>query len=603
MKLRINKVVAASAFTAVSAMSAHTANAFTFTTGDVDGNFDSAYTAGLGYRLKSPSCQLVGDSAECGGTADAAQWSNGDDGDLNYKKNKLFTAYLKGTNELYLNDSNLGVKFLARATYFYDFAANNTSRTDLSSAAYAQMVRNIRLLDLWAEKDFSLNDQSAHVRVGNQVLNWGESLFLSGGINATNSYDYQKLLVPGTQLKEAVLPAPMIEFESALGKGVSMSAYYQFGWNGNVYPAVGSYFSTSDSLNNGAVPLSTNSNNYNIGGADGATIAGSGSRVTTAQTYTNLVNGQYSGAPYNSIGTPVAGNVYGKNSGQYGISFHFKPRSVAADFGVYYLRYNDKAPVLNINTAGAYEYQYLNSRQLFGLSTNFQVGDWAFGGELAYRPHDAVSLSGCYGADGPTDANTNSVAGYCPMYEDKKNINLDLTALLSITPANYPMILKGLGGASAANLSMEMSVTKFPGVNGNSPVYTTINGVAVKQVASAGYVTWLNNASSANAQAIGVGTSTSAGAVIDFNWTYDGSLIKGWQVTPGATYSRTLFGNTPTYTANYLHNASSVNIYLLFAHNPATWQAGLNYTQYMGRAPYQYYNDRDFFGAFLTRNF
>jgi len=282
MKRRITKALSVGAMTAMSASMAH---AFTFSVGTIDGNFDSAYTAGLGYRLQSPSCQLTGDPGYCGGSANTAQWANGDDGDLNYKKNSLYTAYLKGTNELYLSDPTLGVKFLARATYFYDFAAAETDRTELSSAAYAQMVRNIRLLDLWAEKDFTLNDESAHVRVGNQVLNWGESLFLAGGINATNAYDYQKLLIPGTQLKEAVLPAPMAEFEAALGHGLSVAAYYQVGWNQNIYPAVGSYFSTNDTLGNGGVPASISTQNGNVAGLDGATIAGSGTRAATGSAY------------------------------------------------------------------------------------------------------------------------------------------------------------------------------------------------------------------------------------------------------------------------------------------------------------------------------
>lgn len=600
MKRQITKALSVCAMTTMSASMAH---AFTFNVGPVDGDFDSAYTAGLGYRLESPSCQLTGDPSYCGGSANTAQWANGDDGDLNYKKNQLFTAYLKGTNELYLDDPTLGAKFLVRATYFYDFAAANTDRTELSSAAYAQMVRNITLLDLWAEKDFTIDDESAHVRVGNQVVNWGESLFLAGGINATNSYDYQKLLIPGTQLKEAVLPAPMLEFESGLGHGLSMAAYYQFGWNKNIYPAVGSYFSTNDTLGNGAEPASVSTSNGNVAGLDGATIVGSGTRSATSTAYSNLVSGAYAGAPYNSVGVPIAGSIYGQNSDQYGISFHYKPTSIEADFGFYYMKYNDKSPVLNVTSNGEYQYQYLNDRQLLGLSTNFQLGDWAIGGELAYRPHDAVSLSGCYGANGPIDANTNAASGSCPLWEDKKNINLDVDGILSITPANYPVVLKALGGADTATLSLEVGVTKFPGISSNSTITRTINGQQVQQIPASGYVTWLNNPSSANATPIGVGTSTSAGVVADFNWTYDGTLIHGWQVTPGVTFSRTLAGDTPTFSANYLQDTSSLNFYLLFNQNPTVWQAGLNVTVYMGPEAYQYYGDRNFVGAFVTRNF
>ena len=55
------------------------------------------------------------------------------------------------------------------------------------------------------------------MRAGNQVISWGESLFLPGGLNSTNAIDIMRLSQPGTQLKEVFLPAPMISFASGLG--------------------------------------------------------------------------------------------------------------------------------------------------------------------------------------------------------------------------------------------------------------------------------------------------------------------------------------------------------------------------------------------------
>jgi hypothetical protein len=279
------------------------AAAYTFDTGisDMQGSWVSSITGGMATRTQNPKCSLTGDpnANGCGAGANTAQWSNGDNGDLNYRKGQPYSAYLSATSELLLTMPTEGYKFLIRGTALYDFAASSTNRTELSPAAYNQVVRNAELLDLWAQKDFNIGDERAHVRVGNQVINWGESYFASGGINATNSLDIQKLYIPGTQLKQALLPAPMISFASGLPAGFSSEGYLQVQWNGNKYPPVGSYWSTSNVFGRGALPGSFNSNNFNVGAIDAGTIAGPNSNNNGAinTISSNLVNGAYTGLP------------------------------------------------------------------------------------------------------------------------------------------------------------------------------------------------------------------------------------------------------------------------------------------------------------------
>jgi hypothetical protein len=153
--------------------------------------------------------------------------------------------------------------------------------------------------------------------------------------------------------------------------------------------------------------------------------------------------------------------------------------------------------------------------------------------------------------------------------------------------------------ADTAVLSVELVGVDYPGIRNS--VTRTINGQTVVQLSDAGYVNWLD----ANGNPKAVGTSLSGGAIADFNWTYDGTAIAGWQLTPGVTYFTALFGETPTATASYMSGAQSLNFYLLLNQNPATWQFGLNYTTFFGgnQAWSQPYRDRDFVGAFVTRNF
>ncbi|ACC73969.1 DUF1302 domain-containing protein [Paraburkholderia phymatum] len=596
----------------VSALATVPAFGYSFNTGigDLEGQWNTNLTGGLSIRTKSPSCSLTGDpnANNCGSAANTAQWANGDDGDLNYRKGQPTSAYLSLTSELLLTMPSEGYKFMIRGTGLYDFAAKYTDRTQLDPAAYNQLVRDVELLDLWGQKDFNLGDERAHVRVGNQVINWGESYFASGGINATNSLDIQKLLVPGTQLKQALRPAPMVSFASSLPAGFSTEAYLQWQWNGNKYPPVGGFWSASDVFGRGAQPGSVSGNNFNVSGIDAGTIAGQSnggqiSNGTLNATNTNLVNGAYTGLPTSPIGVPY-NTVLPSNKPQYGVKLAYHPSFLDANFAFYYLNYTDKSPVITYLSNGTGQFSYLQNRQLFGLSTNFSIGDWAIGGELSYRPRDAVALTGCYGAGGPADANTNGVSGAeCKGYKDMKKFQLDVNAQLNLTQSSYPFI-KYLG-ADAAVFTAELTAVNYPGVSADSKYYSTINGQQVYQMTDAGYGAWLNNNSGLGYPiAAGQGTSRSLGMVLDFNWTYDGTLIHGWQVTPGITFSDSLAGYTPTLSANYMQGAKSINFYVLFNQNPALWQAGINYTMYWGgNSVSQPYADRNFVGLFVTRNF
>ncbi|WP_158940817.1 DUF1302 domain-containing protein [Burkholderia sp. S171] len=576
--------------------------------GDLSGSLISNLTAGAGIRTKDPSCSLTGDpdAYGCGAAANVNQWGFGDNGDLNYRKGQAFSTYISATSELLLTMPNEGYKFMVRATAMYDFLAADTARTPLSSSASAQVAYPVQLLDLWGEKDFTLNGESAHVRLGNQVINWGESYFATGGINATNSVDIQKLLIPGTQLKQALLPAPMLSLAAGLGKGFSTEGYYQFQWNGNRYPPVGTFWSVSNNFGRGAVPATINSNNYNVGGVDAGTIAGpnSGNSATLSGINTGLVNGQYAGAPYNSIGVPVSTQLPAKYNPEFGIKLNYKPKGIEANFGFYYENYTDKAPVLATLADGSSQWSYRQHRQLLGASANFALGDWAIGTELSYRPKDAVALSGCFGAGGPLDLNTNGVSGVtCQQWADKKKFQYDINGQLNLTQSEYPFLK--LIHADLAVLTAELTWIYYPGLS-SSGVTKSINGKTVTQVPAAGYFAWLNNGSSLGYPiATAQGTASSVGATVDFNWTYDGSLIPGWQVTPGATFSDALYGYTPTFSANYMQGAKSLNVYVLFNQNPAVWQAGINYTAFFGghQTVGQPYADRNFVGVFATRNF
>jgi hypothetical protein len=571
----------------MAVLCAGAAHAFQFQASDsVSGNLDMQLTLGAGMRMVNQNPNLIGDPRVNAG-ANTGFSSNGDDGNLNYNKHDLYTTYLKFTPELLLKFP-ADFKFMARGTALYDFKATDTRRTDLADDAKEQVARDVRLLDLWVSKDMNIGSQRARVRVGNQVISWGESIFAIGGINSTNSLDFQKFSVPGTQIKEAVIPAPMVSVASGLGHGVNMEAYYQFRWNQNRLPPVGTYFSVADILGKGRQPLfidvSGGPNFLNFGGLDPAADP----------------------SQANTFGVVFADDKTPKNSGQYGVAMHYKPEGVSLDVGFYFMNYHDKMPVLSTLADGvSAQWSYLEDRKMYGVSANFPVGNWAVGWELSYRPKDAIALTGCYGPGGALDANGNAVGGIdCPMFIDEKKYQMHLTGILSLTPGDHGWLLDLLW-ADTATFTGEAVGIRYPGVSPDKRYTRNIGGQEVMQAPAAGYGFWKDDSTIGtlgHPTVAAVGDANSFGYTVDFNWAYDNKIIKGWQVIPGVTYFQAVKGNTPTLTANYLQGAKSMNMYVLFNQSaPTRWQAGLNYTNYWGTN--QLLGDRDFIGGFVTRNF
>lgn len=539
------------------------AQAATFETDWFKGSFDSSVSTGLGARLQAPSPSLI-QAGNTGGPAGQASGLSGlgDQGDLNYGKGDLFTQYLKGTHELVLKFPS-EVTFMARGSWLGDAAATHTTGWEsvassaanpgfnsngyhdgLADDARSDLRFKARMLDLWVSKTFSVGEQQARVRVGQQVINWGESLFAPGGINATNPVDIMRLSQPGTQLKEAILPTPAISLASGLGGGLNVETYVQTAWKPSYQPPTGSYWS--------------------------------------------MVNGMGKGEANYGLSEQRPGN-----GGQWGLALKYRPASTSLDLGLYAVSYHDKTAQLNFNMVDVGGgtmvpvpyFSYAPDRKLLGLSANFPVGDWAVGTELSYRPKEAVALN----------ANTTlcaSQSGRC--YVDEKKFQWHLVGSYMMSPANSPDWLKALGADSALLLT-ELVVMHFPGLQ---QTYGGIDPVA------AGGWGWGNETSLAGTP-VPVGTKTSAGLAVDYSWTYDGSLLPGWQVTPEIFYSRALTGRTPTLAANYMSGAQSANLTITFARNPATWQLGVNIAKFWGGHSVfdQPYADRSFVGAYATYNF
>jgi hypothetical protein len=501
-----------------------------------------------------------------------------DDGNLNYNRGDIVSAALKGTHEFGLKTTD-GWRALARGTWVGDARAGHTRRTDLSDDAKDIATRNLTLLDAWVSKDFKLvGDRSTTVRLGNQVLSWGEDIFIVGGINSINALDLRKIHTPGTQVKEILRPAPMLSLNTGITDSVSAEAYYQFKWNAFRFDPVGTFFSTGDVVGAGQRPAFIPSS---LLGAPTGTFGDFGAGI---QNGTNV-------APFEGDKVPPKGQ-------QFGLAMRFKPANWGTEFALYYERYHDKLPfttlftdpvyLANYNVAGiGYYNEYGKKKNLFGASFNTKAGPVALGGEISYRPKDSVAidpsvpLTGPYsifdnatpGATKTVDASgRNTVRGYV----EEKKIQAHLTALY-FTEVNSPMgaLVKMLGAAEGTLLA-EVAVTRYPDLKVGTIPYLI-------------FPTYANP------------TKTSWGYAMEFDLSYPRVWGTDWNLTQVTVFTHDVGGISPN-TLPFVKGRKSLFIGMNFDQG-SVWKVQAGYTAFFGGGLNNIVRDRDNLAVSLSYSF
>src|SRR4051812_5181364 len=196
------------------------ARAFVFNQGELKGSFDSTLSVGAVYRLNSPDPALFGTAN--GGLQNSV---NADDGDLNYKRG-FVSEVVKGTHDLELTWRNYGA--FVRGTYFYDTVNEDKERAHipLTDLAKDRVGRDAQFLDMYVRGKFEIAGRPVDLRFGRQVLNLGESTFIPNGINVVNPIEVARLRIPGSELREALLPVNMAKASFAVSDNVTAEAFW-----------------------------------------------------------------------------------------------------------------------------------------------------------------------------------------------------------------------------------------------------------------------------------------------------------------------------------------------------------------------------------------
>ena len=313
---------------------------------------------GLNVRTESQADELAG-----------AANLNGNDGDQNFKRGSLVNNRGTVIAEANIHKGNYGA--LIRGSSFYDFVYNKSNDNkspdtvnkfgafdEFTSDAQHFSGSRTRWLDAYAYASFDLGEaRNLDVRLGNQVVAWGESLYLSGISAVQGPVDATKANVPGTELKDILLPEMQLSASLGLTRQWSLLGYYQFRSHPYELSPVGDYFSTTDVVGPGAefIRLAT------------------GDAATAAK-------------------IPRGPDIDAKNSGQWGIGTRYL-LTANTQVGLYYLQYHDRLPSVIINANGTYQVKYFENVKLLGGSISTRLGDWQVSGELSHKQDVPVLTS------------------------------------------------------------------------------------------------------------------------------------------------------------------------------------------------------------------
>ncbi|WP_137226938.1 DUF1302 domain-containing protein [Shewanella sp. MEBiC00475] len=438
------------------------ASAVSFNWGDVRGTFDSTWTAGASWRVadrdwndqigkvNQPQFDWSGYSAFGGAFGStkytsAEIWaqpgsysSNNDLSNLLYAQGDTTSEIVKGLHELSLKYENYGV--FMRGMYFYDRKLNdgdygfndpltgNEFDPCQDDKASEVQCKDIRLLDAFVYGHWDLNDGSnpLSVRVGNQVVSWGESTLISHGIAVINSVDLNILNAPGAELKEAFRPQGMVWASLGLTENLNVEAFYQYDWQPIWVPTPGSNFATNDFAGYGGynqnAQLGFNSNpdinqDFLISEYSRLYDAAAASGFDSAYAAYML--------SYSTKVALVQDAADPSDDGQFGVKLgYYSPELGETEFGFYYMNYHSRRPIisgtasnftadaigrdygrlaqsggvidrdllLSMETFTKSQIVYPEDIQLYGFSFNTLVGDTSVAGEISHRVDEPLQI-------------------------------------------------------------------------------------------------------------------------------------------------------------------------------------------------------------------
>ena len=611
---------------AVSLASAIAAPAYAvnFNIGEIEGQVDSSLSVGASWSMRGADPDLIGKNNGGDGLSQTS-----DDAHMNFKKGETFSKIFKGIHDLELKYGDSGM--FVRGKYWYDFELKDESRLfkdiDDHNRKEGAQSSGAQILDAFVYHNYDIAEQPGSVRLGKQVVSWGESTFIQNGVNAVNPVDVSAFRRPGAEVKEGLIPVNMFFVQQSLTENLSAEAFYQLEWDQTVVDNCGTFFAQPDIAADGC------NNNLRLLRQRSALSAGALAAL-----------GNF-GVDVDEEGVlvPRGADRDARDDGQWGAALRYFAEPLDTEFGAYFMNYHSRAPIFsatgiseakynaviaglpNIPALGAnnpaglrplavagnseYFMEYPEDIQLYGLSfsTTLPTGT-AWSGELSYRPNAPVQLNTTdilYSGVkllGGAYANASLLSG-------QKGADLHGYNRKEITQfqTTFTHFFDQVMGASRLTLVGEVGVSHIGALEstdevryGRDPIYGP--GPLAPTAALGGNTCYALNGAGENQKKYceddGFATATSWGYRARAIWEYP-DVFAGVNLKPNVAWSHDVDG----YGANGIFNEGNKAVSLgLDAEYQNTYTASLAYTDFFG-GDYNTSIDRDFLALSVGVNF
>ncbi len=627
-----------------------------FKLGEIDGSFSSDLSIGASWRVEDIDPTLVTPGNFSGGLASS---NTADDGNLNFKDGDIYSLIFKGVHELELSRNNWGV--LLRGKWWYDEELENgkrphgnllngyTPNEKLDDSGFNDFAKasGIELLDAFLYGNFTLGERvPVDLRIGRQVVSWGESTFIQNGVNVINPVDVSAFRRPGAEIKEGLLPVNMFYVGAGITDALSVEAFYQLEWEKSVIDGCGTYFSQIDPAAGGCngVTLATQAR-VDIPDGMGGTLP---PIFVPISDQANIANGLF------ITRTP---DLEPDDEGQFGLALRIFAEGLNfSEFGLYYLNIHSRAPyfagVRGNNTPKPdgtfflpdgrpdslvfipgdpfcntplqecnpkYTIVYPEDIEVWGATFATNLGGYAVSGEVSYRPDFPVGintvelLQGAV-AEAPWSTVTPRVKATTPGeralgYDDFDVLQWQFTVLKfyeQVLGASRLSLIAEVGGNRVSSLPPQSSqrygrssnygvgaftpiplsalLLPFPGVVACDEYF-----IPPKTLKDIGVPDLVPNPNPANCTNDGYVTDTSWGYRIRGSLTYNDAFA-GVNLTPSFAWSHDVDGYSPNTNFNEGAKALSLGLGAEYLNR---YTANLSYTVFSG-GDYNTQKDRDF---------
>ncbi|CAN7592051.1 DUF1302 domain-containing protein [Aquipseudomonas alcaligenes] len=604
---------------------------FSLLDNQLSGSIDTTLSYGAMWRVQGRDAENISDI-------------NADDGNRNFDTGLVSEVY-KATSDLSLKYDNYGA--FVRGTAYYDTqimdkrndyygttgGVERPSQSFPDDDHFTQDTRHIagrkgEILDAYLYGSWDVGAMPLGAKVGRQVINWGEGVFYRGGVNTVNPVDAAKFHLPGSELKEVLVPMEALSFNLGLTDNLSMEAFYQWKWKETRLDPVGTYFSETDLFADGGHTAYTTTADPDLLAilqahqlAAGFGLVGNGPNGPNA--YINPETGVFKVA---NIGKDLQAD----DSGQFGVAFRYIAEELnSTEFGFYFVNYHAKEPQIAVDLAGydgidlsslsgfgpaapgiatldmasnaQARRRYVEDIRMYGFSFNTTVGDASVSGEIAYRPNAPISISATddllndllgQGVLGQTNLYDSGVSGDAACaevsgkqlcrssifdnYERAETYNISLSTIYNFGPAlSFDSVI---GVAEVASQHIRGSSLKYEGFDGATRT--------VRKFSSATDKAYEDDRTTDSDQI----SRDSYGYTLLVSGSWN-DVYAGVKLSPYAVFQHDFQGNSDR-TGNFIEGrkAHTLGIDATYLNS---FEVGLQYTEYYGAGRNNSTRDRD----------